>query len=160
HDEQAFGPILFNHYSLSGGILKMTAQMPPLGAADVQTVELQVEHDFHWLGVGESTIDPVARTATFRIDKWASHRDVNYRLVYQLLAKDGSRTPHMFHGTVRRDPVDQSVLTVGDVSCNTHEAFPNSLFTANMAKLNPDLLAFVGDQFYESSGGYGVQRAP
>jgi len=29
-----------------------------------------------------------------------------------------------------------------------------------MAKLNPDLLAFVGDQFYESSGGYGVLRGP
>ena len=29
-----------------------------------------------------------------------------------------------------------------------------------MAKLNPDLLAFVGDQFYESTAGYGVQREP
>src|SRR5512132_2010705 len=29
-----------------------------------------------------------------------------------------------------------------------------------MAKLNPDLVAFVGDQFYESTGGYDVQRAP
>jgi alkaline phosphatase D len=52
------------------------------------------------------------------------------------------------------------VITVADVSCNTHEAFPNAAYTANMAKLNPDVLAFVGDQFYESSGGYGVQRAP
>jgi hypothetical protein len=29
-----------------------------------------------------------------------------------------------------------------------------------MAKLDPDLLAFTGDQFYESSGGYGIQTAP
>ena len=29
-----------------------------------------------------------------------------------------------------------------------------------MARLDPDLLAFVGDQFYESTGGYGAQRAP
>ena len=61
---------------------------------------------------------------------------------------------------VRRDPVDQPVLTVADVSCNTHAAFPNTNYVANMAKLNPDLVAFVGDQFYESTGGYGVQRAP
>ncbi len=29
-----------------------------------------------------------------------------------------------------------------------------------MTQLDPDLLAFTGDQFYEGSGGYGVQRAP
>src|SRR4030095_3375671 len=56
--------------------------------------------------------------------------------------------------------VDQAVITVADVSCNTHEAFPNAGYTANMAKLNPDLIAFVGDQFYESSGGDGGQGAP
>jgi alkaline phosphatase D len=46
------------------------------------------------------------------------------------------------------------------VSCKIHAAFHNIEFVANMAKVNPDLLAFVGDQFYEQSGGYGVQRAP
>jgi hypothetical protein len=52
------------------------------------------------------------------------------------------------------------VLTVADVSCNIHAAFPNARYVANMAKLDPDLIAFTGDQFYESTGGYGVQRAP
>jgi phosphodiesterase/alkaline phosphatase D-like protein len=165
HDERAFGPILFNHYTLhwnmeKGGIVKMTAQLPPLGEQDVQTVSLQVEHEFHWIEVGNAKIDPVSRTAAFRVDKWPADRDVKYRLVYQLTAKDGTPSPHIFHGTVRRDPKEQPVLSVADVSCNIHEAFPNVLYTANMAKLNPDLLAFVGDQFYESSGGYGVQRAP
>ena len=160
HDDRAFGPILFNHYTLHGGILKMTAQMPPLGEKDAQTVSLQVEHEFHWIEAASSKIDAVARTATLRADKWPADRDVKYRLVYQSLAKDGTQTPHIFHGTIRRDPKGQQVLTVADVSCNIHEAFPNTLYTANMARLNPDLLAFVGDQFYESSGGYGVQRAP
>jgi len=73
---------------------------------------------------------------------------------------NGLSRKHIWSGTIRRDPVDQPVLTVADVSCNTHEAFPNSRYTANMARLNPDLIAFVGDQFYESSGGYGVQRTP
>jgi hypothetical protein len=160
HDDRAFGPILFNHYTLHGGILKMTAQMPPLGDKDSQSVSLQVEHELHWIEAASAKIDPVSRTASFRVDKWPGGRDVRYRLVYELLAKDGSRTPQMWHGTVRRDPADQPVLTVADVSCNIHEAFPNVLYTASMARLNPDLLAFVGDQFYESSGGYGVQRAP
>jgi phosphodiesterase/alkaline phosphatase D-like protein len=52
------------------------------------------------------------------------------------------------------------VLTVADISCNIHAAFPNAPYVEKMAKLDPDLLAFVGDQFYESSGGYGVIRTP
>lgn len=160
HDEQTFGPILFNHYTLSGGVLKMTAQMPPLGAKDSQTVRLQIERDGAWSTLGEEQIHAEARTATFKVANWDAAREVKYRLAYSLRFADGTSTEHFWTGTIRRDPVDQPVLTVADVSCNIHEAFPNADYTAKMAKLNPDLLAFVGDQFYESSGGYGVQRAP
>lgn len=160
HDERAFGPILFNHYTLSGGTLKMTAQMPPLGSHDSQTVRLEVERDGQWTAIAESPIHAEARTATFRSERWDATRDISYRLAYTLKLSDGTSSEHVWPGTIRRDPVEQPVLTVADVSCNIHEAFPNVLYTANMGKLNPDLLAFVGDQFYESSGGYGVQRAP
>jgi len=34
HDADAYGPILFSQYSLSRGVLKLSAQMPPLGAND------------------------------------------------------------------------------------------------------------------------------
>ena len=85
-----------------------------------------------------------------------------YRLAYAGLSTMGEATTGEQHwtGTIRRDPVDQPVITVADVSCNTHAAFPNPGFVAEMAKLNPDLMAFVGDQFYESSGGYGVVHGP
>ncbi len=160
HDERAFGPILFSQYTLSGGILKLTAQMPPLGVGDSRFVRLELQRDGKWTKIAESPIHTVARTATFRIEKWDDTRDAAYRLAYTLKQADGASSEHYWTGTIRRDPVDQPVLTVADVSCNTHEAFPNTHYTANMAKLSPDLIAFVGDQFYESSGGYGVQRAP
>jgi alkaline phosphatase D len=160
HDDRAFGPILFNQYTLHNDVLKMTVQMPPLGEKDTQTVRLEMNGEAAWLSKGEAQIDPVSRIATFRVEKWGAQQERPYRLVYKLLTTDGMSTEHIYSGTIRRDPVDQPVLTLADVSCNTHEAFPNTLFTSNMAKLNPDLLAFVGDQFYESSGGYGVQRAP
>jgi alkaline phosphatase D len=159
HDERVFGPILFNHYTLSNGMMKMTAQMPPLGPQDPQSVRLEVERGGKWESVGDAPIHAAARTATFRVEKWDASRDVPYHLVYSLKHGGGS-SEHVWAGTIRRDPVDQPVLTVADVSCNIHEAFPNSRYTANMAKLNPDFIAFVGDQFYESTGGYGVQRAP
>ena len=160
HDDHAFGPILFNQYTLSGGVLKMTAQMPPLGRLDSKIVRVEAQRNSRWATLAEAPIHEAARTATFRIDNWDASGDIPYRLVYALKQSDGSSTDHHRTGTIRRDPVDKSVLTVADVSCNIHEAFPNHHYTANMAKLNPDLIAFVGDQFYESTGGYGVQRAP
>lgn len=160
HADDAFGPILFSQYSLSRGVLKLAAQMPPLGEQDEQAVRLEVERGGEWVEIGREAIHPEARTATFRIDGWDATRDTPYCVAYTLRSNDGTSQERYWPGVVRRDPVDRDVLTVGDVSCNTHEAFPNAAYTANMAKLDPDLIAFVGDQFYESSGGYGVQRAP
>ena len=156
----AFGPILFSHYTLSNGVMKLTAQMPPLGARDSQVVRLQVRKGSKWSTAGEARIHPEARTATFRIARWDDRTDVPYRLAYTLRFANGRREEHFWTGTVRRDPVDKPVITVGDVSCNIHQAFPNAGYVENMAKLDPDLLAFTGDQFYESSGGYGIIRTP
>lgn len=159
-DDQTFGPILWSQYTLSGGTLKLSAQMPPLGSADSDTVRLQVRSAGAWKTVGEEKIHPDARTAAFRVKAWDATQDVEYRLVYTLKSRDGSGTDHTWGGTVRRDPVDRETFAVGDVSCNIHTIFPNVPYVRSMAKLNPDFLAFVGDQFYESCGGYGVQRAP
>ncbi len=162
HPERAYGPILFSQYTLSGGILKMTAQMPPVGEHDSKTVRLQIHEGGNkdWKTIVEEKIHPQARTATFRIADWNDTQDTPYRLVYTQKYKSGVTKDYEWTGTVRRDPVDQDVVTVADVSCNIHAAFPNDHFVKHMAKLDPDLIAFVGDQFYESTGGYGTQRAP
>jgi phosphodiesterase/alkaline phosphatase D-like protein len=150
HDDRAFGPILFSQYTLSQGTVKLTAQMAPVSTTESQIVTLHIlSHNGNSPTKYEATIHPQARTATFRIDNWKPDADRRYRLEY-----DG----HTWEGVIRRDPVDKPEIVVGDVSCNTHAAFPNTQFVANMAKLDPDLLAFVGDQFYESTGGYGVVR--
>ena len=160
HPDRAFGPILFSHYTLSGSVLKLTAQMPPLGRQDSPVVRLQIRQGTSWSTIAESPIHPQARTATFRIPRWDDRHDVPYRLAYALAFRNGRAEDHFWEGTVRRDPVDKPVITVADVSCNTHQAFPNAELVAGMAALDPDLLAFTGDQFYESSGGYGIIRTP
>ncbi len=159
-DDQAFGPILWSQYTLSRGILKLSAQMPPLGPGDSDTVRLQIKEGTQWKTIGEEKIHPEARTASFRINRWNDSTDADYRLAYTLKPRDGTGAEHYWTGTVRRDPVDKETLTVGDVSCNIHAIFPNVPLVRSMSQLNPDFLAFVGDQFYESCGGYGVQRAP
>lgn len=162
HEDRAFGPILFSHYTLSEGVMTITAQMPPLGEKDSQTVRLQIAkgESGEWETIGEESIHPQARTATFRVENWDGKRHVPYRLAYSLTYSGRDPEEHYWSGTIRRDPVDQPVLTVADISCNIHAAFPNAHYVANLAKLEPDLVAFVGDQFYESTGGYGVVREP
>src|SRR5690606_2444760 len=91
---------------------------------------------------------------------WNDRKDTPYRLAYTVQSKNGRNTESYWTGTIRRDPVSKNEITVADISCNYHSAFPNSLYVANTAKLDPDVLAFVGDQFYEPSAGYGITRAP
>ena len=165
HEDRAFGPILFSQYTLHDGILKLTAQMPPIGDADAQTVRLLLKEGDDWKPAAAEPIHPQARTATFRIEDWDATRDVPYRLLYTEVQKTkanpgGTQPVSEWTGTIRRDPVDQPVLTVADISCNIHAAFPNHEYVAHVAKLEPVFMAFVGDQFYESSGGYGIVRTP
>ncbi len=99
HPERAFGPILFSQYTLSNSILKLTAQMPPLGEEDSQTVKLEIQGSQveAWHTLGEERIHPEARTVTFRIADW--HRgkhDWPYRLSYVQNYKSGNETRRGF----------------------------------------------------------------
>lgn len=160
HQEQTFGPILFSQYTLSRGILKLTAQMPPIGQGDNQHVELQVLTRNKWHTVTDAVVDKDALCARFRVKNWNEHENTRYRLSYLMQYTDGSRQPYYWEGTVQKDPVDKTRVSVADISCNTHEAFPNAHYAYNVARLQPDLIAFVGDQFYESSGGYAITTSP
>lgn len=158
-ESHRWGPILFNQYTLSGDIMKMTAQLPPMGAEDHREVRFEVEDGPAWKVIATAQIHAQARTASFRLTQWDSSQDIPYRLSYVLKSKIGSHTHHL-QGIIRRDPWHLAELKVADISCNIHTAFPNAPFVSAVAKLDPDLLAFVGDQFYESTAGYGVQRDP
>ena len=162
HPEDAFGPILFAMHTLSRGVLKMTAQMPPIGPNESQTIHLEIlkENQNQWTRIASSTIDPLSRTATFRVVDWDDQRDVPYRLVYSMTEADGSRTPYDYAGTVRRDPVDKPTIVVAGFTGHQDYLFPNSLLAGNVAKLAPDVLVFTGDQLYEGNAGYGIVRQP
>lgn len=161
-DSLRFGPILYAMHTLSRGVMKMTAQMPPLGERDSQTVALEIQETKggDWKRLAESRIDPLSRTATFRIENWNDRRDVPYRLVYRLVDRDGNGIDSHYTGTVRKDPVDKEEIVVAGFTGNTDTGFPNVLVATNVAAMNPDLLFFSGDQIYESVGGYGIHREP
>ena len=167
HDDRPFGPILFAQYTLSRGVMKMTAQMPPLGPRDTPTVRLQTQApqnqalgSSEWKTIGEEHIHSLARTVTFRIPEWDSSRDVPYRLAYALAGPGGETTDHYWTGTVRREPVDRDTITVAAFTGNQDTGFPNTHTVRNVARHDPDVLFFSGDQIYESVAGYGIERAP
>ncbi len=167
HDDQSFGPILFTQYTLSQGVLKLTAQMAPVddgertkADADEMTVGLEFQRDGKWQPAAEATIDPRTRVGAFRVENWNAAADVPYRVTYDLPLRDGKKERSEWSGTIRREPLDKPTLTVADISCNIHSAFPNERYVEHLRKADPDFLAFVGDQFYESTAGYGVTLEP
>ena len=153
HPERAWGPILFAMHTLSRNVLKLTAQMAPVSAS-AGPVRLEIQEGSRWRAAGESRIDPMARTATFRVPKWDDSRDTRYRVVFR------DEKEHTFEGTVRRDPRHKSKVVVGALSCMNDLGFPHTDIRRNLEHHKPDVLLFVGDQIYERSASYGIERLP
>ncbi|MEZ4905377.1 MAG: alkaline phosphatase D family protein [Spirosomataceae bacterium] len=174
---QIFGPVLFSLYTVSKKVLKLTAQLVPIGVTENQNVELQIKFNDDWITIASSPIDPMARTATFRIDKWNDAREAIYRVRYQTIDKGNKPQDFYWSGIIRKNPTDKPEIKVAAFSCGVDYGFlvynnaesyqlkPNRPFPVeelpqHAAAHNADLLAFLGDQIYEPNGGYGVQYSP
>jgi alkaline phosphatase D len=153
HPERTFGPILWTMYTLSGNVLKLTAQMAPVGERS-EPVRLQARRNGRWQTLASAKIDPLSRTATFRVPRWNPADDAPFRVLYRM---DGD---HTWEGTVRRDPVDQSRISVAVLSCLNDYGFPHSDLLASIQRNKPDLAAFEGDQIYERAASYSIERLP
>jgi len=146
---RAWGPILWTQHTLSRGVMKLNAQMAPVGTDEPQSVQLDFGKTVH-----KAPIDPLSRTATFRITSWEDTKDVPFTVSYT----DGRGTKHQSTGTIRRDPVEKETVVVAGFTGNTDYIFPDSRIVDNVTKQNPDVLFFSGDQLYEGVAGYGIQR--
>ncbi|UCC21528.1 MAG: hypothetical protein JSW23_06840, partial [Planctomycetota bacterium] len=90
HEERLCGPILCTQYTLHRNMLKMTAQMMPLGPDDKRTVELQAKQKGKWKTTATTKIVVPGHTAPFRVEDWDSKKNTPYRVVYELKQADGS----------------------------------------------------------------------
>lgn len=159
----AFGPILWSMYTLSdsrgdaGHVLKLTALTGPLGEDDEPDVRLEVRRGDAWESLGRAALDRDSWTATFRAERWDATEAVPYRLAYRQRYRDGEAEDFFWSGTIRDEPRDRP-LRLGALTCQNAYAFPYQPVVDNLARLDPDMLYFSGDQLYENHGGFGVIR--
>jgi len=157
---RTYGPVLFAQYTYSRGILKMTAQLPPISGKDGQTVSFQVAKDNDWETIATATIDKLSRTATFRIEEWNNSIDQPYRLIYKLYCTKENLKEYYWEGTIRKEPFEKDEIIIAGFTGNNDLGFPNNDLVMAIKHHNPDLLFFSGDQIYEGVAGFGVQRSP
>ncbi len=158
HPERAYGPVLFDQYTLSNGILKLQAQLPPVGGQDGKTAELQVFENEKWKTVATAPLDTLSRTVLFKKTGWNYGEDVPYRIAYQYFTPEDKLSECYYEGTIRKEPLDKNEIVMAAFTGNNDFGFPNDDIVSNVKYLDPDILFFSGDQIYESVGGYGVLR--
>lgn len=159
-DETAtFGPIAFAQYTLHQGTLKLTAQLTPFEAVSGHQIFFDVREGEAWRTVAEPTIDPLSRTAHVRVADWQADTNVPYRVRVVLPLAGGPRS-FTYEGTIAREPADQDQVRVAAFSCNADHGFPDADVVRHVQVHQPDVAVFLGDQFYESQSGFGIQRTP
>src|SRR5690606_28981265 len=154
-----YGPICFAQYTVHERVLRLTAQISPVNVTDA-VVRLEFNENGEHKQVASSAIHPLARIATFRINDWNADKAVDYRLIYQMTLRDGEQREFSYEGTIAREPKDKQVVRALAFSCNWDHGFPDSEVVQNTMMHKADLALFLGDQFYESNGRFGVQTAP
>jgi len=179
HPDRAFGPVMGAMHTLSGGVLKMTAQMGPLGAADVRSGELQIQRGGGWETVATGELIDLSYTMPFRVEDWDGSVDTPYRIVYDLRIGGfaaGMTETYTYEGTIRHEP-QRADFILASMNCQHFSArpdrdasargywndngiwFPHAEVAAAVAYHDPDMLFFAGDQIYEG-GLAGIVRAP
>ncbi len=171
HNERSFGPIFSVLHTLSGGTLKMTAQLGPLGLEDTKKARLEIQENGKWKTAAHGIYEHYSYTVPFRVENWDSTKDTPYRVVYDLRTAPGTTETYYYTGTIRKPPSDRNDLVVAaftgqnissklEIRWNhNHFWYPHNELTSAVAKHKPDVLFFSGDQVYER-GLSGTVREP
>jgi hypothetical protein len=173
HPERHCGPIISTQYTVSRGILKLTAQLMPIAVEPDSSVFLQVNRDQLWQTLGESSIAVPSWTATFRLDEWDDSHDIPFRVIYR------REEQYAWQGVIRKNPSGQESIAVAAFTGNHNVTrpllprswagvdggyfpwnnglfFPHNDLTSHVSAHKPDLLFFSGDQVYEGSSPTGA----
>lgn len=182
--DHAVGPVLGTLYSLTdavagptaadGSVLKLSAQLLPIGATDPQQVALQVRAPGTTAWSTAQTVTVGAGwCAVFRIPNWDGTRDWEYQVAYA----PGTPQQHLYTGLVRRSPTADRRLSIAMINCTIHGFrnldlatsptaglpgetslglyttknlyYPYAETVAALANADPDMIVALGDQYYD-----------
>jgi hypothetical protein len=141
--ERSFGPVLWTTYTMDNdGTLCLLAQAAAFARSERHEVELHLPDR----APVKATLDPVSRTARFRLLRL----DPSKTMPYEVKLAGGS-----WSGTIRPAPAGRPIR-IASLSCNDATGFPHVELVANVRAQQPDFITFHGDQIYEGIGGYGL----
>jgi hypothetical protein len=160
-DEHRFGPVLTTQYTLSRGVLHLTAQMPPLGSDDTGSVALEIRKEGRggWRVADETEWLADSYIAPFRVDGWNATRDTPFRVRYELKTGPDAETTCTYEGVIRAEPDEGEFVVAaftghknytGGLRWNSQGYwFPHRDVIDAVSWHDPDFLFFSGDQVYE-----------
>lgn len=133
--------VAFALYTQDSGILKLSGQLYPLMPDESREVRLETKQGKEWKEIARVQVSYPGWTAHFRVENWDSTQNVPYRV------KHGEKAS--FEGLIRKDPIDQDSIVVGNLSCNSSRTQgPRPQIIENLKAIDPDMLFFAGDQTY------------
>jgi len=150
--EQLYGPICFAQYTLHNNKLKLTAQLAPIEEIKDHAVILQFKEQGIWKTRINAKLEHIGRAVNFEVENWNTNSDVPYRIMLEIPLKNETHQ-YTYEGTIAKEPMEKDVVSAAVFSCNFHYGFPDNDVHENVSKLNPDIILFLGDQFYEATGG-------
>lgn len=153
---QTYGPIYFAQYTVHNNTVKLSAFCAPVGQT-ADDVVLEIKENNTWKTAATSPVDPVSLIAAFRLTDWKATSPVPYRLRLILKNKDYQPIPYEYEGSIAPAPAPDQPVKLGLFSCNCDHGFPDNDLRNNLLHHNIDAALFLGDQFYEASGGFGVE---
>ena len=133
--------VAFAIYTHHGGVLKISAQLFPLRPGEPREARLEFKRGGNWIEATKTEVLYPGWDAHFRVEDWDATKNVPYRV------RHGEQA--MFEGLIRRDPADQDVIVVANMSCNSSRTTgQRPEIIDNLRAQDPDLLFFAGDQTY------------
>ena len=180
HLTRTAGPVIGTQHTLHNDVLKMTAQLMPIGAEDAQELSLEIEEQGEWQNLQKSVVQMPGFTASFRIENWKKDQDTRYRIKYYLDENSYGPEISYYYGVIRKEPLDKDELVVAAFTGNHNNVrpnpkrwggvdtgkfpwdwglwFPHTDLIDNLKQHQPDVLFFSGDQVYEGASPTWADR--
>ncbi|TWT48585.1 alkaline phosphatase D family protein [Botrimarina hoheduenensis] len=143
--------VCFVLYTVQDSVLKLTAQLYPLGDSDSRVVALETQQASNWTRLATAQVREKAYsfpqgakswTAHFRVPGWNEEIDIPFRVV----CLDGAE---VYAGKIRGNRHDKNEIVVAAFSCNSNaDTRLKPDLIRNVKAIDADLLFFAGDQVY------------